>query len=244
MLFAFNLFLPFIEGQGLEAALGGVLGDLRVDRVQLEWVPPGALLGELDGDTPRPGEPATGIDAVVWAVRPDGRRICVLVEVKLTESGFSPCGGKSSRNNTRTDVCGSAQTFFAEPQSCYLRRPLRQQRDPRYWELFAGRHGSVRDAFPGADATGACPFAEDQQQPMRQHALALAVEDAGLADEAVLLLLHHDDNPDVPPTWRAYRDLVAEPHRIHSLPAGTFVTGARSRHPEWARYMSERYRLP
>jgi hypothetical protein len=79
---------------------------------------------------------------------------------------------------------------------------------------------------------------------MRQHALALAVEDAGLADEAVLLLLHHDDNLDVPPTWRAYRDLVAEPHRIHSLPAGTFVTGARSRHPEWARYMSERYRLP
>ena len=38
---------------------------LSIDKVQFEWVPPGALLGELDGERPVGDEPATAVDLIV-----------------------------------------------------------------------------------------------------------------------------------------------------------------------------------
>jgi hypothetical protein len=67
--FALNLFLPFREGRRdtLAARLAPCLGTpFVIDRIALEWVPPGALLGEIDGDRPRPGEGATAADVVLW----------------------------------------------------------------------------------------------------------------------------------------------------------------------------------
>ena len=56
--FAFNLFLPFCEGTRarLSEVVSEVIGvKLRIDRVQFEWIPPGALLGELAGERPVDG---------------------------------------------------------------------------------------------------------------------------------------------------------------------------------------------
>tara|TARA_R110002096_G_scaffold433887_1_gene653672 strand:- start:12198 stop:13037 length:840 start_codon:yes stop_codon:yes gene_type:complete len=241
MAFAFNLFLPLQGTQALARALEPIVGSLTIDDVVLEWIPPGHLLGELVGDAPKDGEPATGIDVVLWAHRPTGEKLAILIEVKLSEQGFTPCGGRTSRANTRTDVCESAHTFLAEPSACYLTRPKGKTRDRRYWEHFANAHGSLQQAFPSAH--GACPFIGDNQQPMRQHALALALEAEGRIDEAWLVLVHHDENPDVVPPWDRYTQLVRDASRIAKVSASTIIAAGESIRPEWAAYIRERYNL-
>lgn len=244
MAFGFNLFLPFRAGADLAPAIAPLVGPIVVDRVVFEWIPPGHILGEIDGDTPRKDEAATGVDVVVHGRRADGSRVVVLIEVKLSEGGFSTCNGRTSPANRRTDICDSAAAFLADPASCYLRRPRRQRRDRRYWEIFAAAHGDMATAFPGTTLSGLCPFARDAQQPMRQYALALGLEQEGLADEAWLMLVHHDDNPDVPERWDTWTALARPDARIGRLKATQVLeAGRQGGRGDWASWMVDRYRL-
>lgn len=241
MSFAFNLFLPFRAApKQLSHWASGLLGTQTVvDRVTFEWVPPGGVLGELQGDRPLGDEPATSIDVVLWGRTPE-QTVAVLIEVKLTERGFTLCGGRPSRGNRRRDVCDSAELFFADPTACYLRRPVRARRDRRYWSILASAHGSVREAFPGLRSDGPCPFAGDLQQPLRQFALARGLEQAGVVEQAWNGLVHHDDNPDVAPPWERFADAAAS-DRLFRAPASSLLVSAPTAYAEW---MSSRYRLP
>ena len=246
--FAFNLFLPFREGarSRLSEAVGEVLGaDIRIDRIQFEWIPPGALLGELVGEWPADGEPATAVDVVLRSRLPNGRRAAVLVEVKLSETGFTPCNGPDSRGNRRKNVCKSARSFFDDPGACYLRRPWRKDRARRYWEIFATSHGSVRNAFPGASLDGCCPFIQHAQQPMRNLAIAHGLAQEGLVANAWFALCRHDDNPDVAVHWEAWREMLPDPASAPCLAASTVVrAGLEDGHEDWAAWMCSQYRLP
>ena len=244
---SFNLFLPFREGarERLSECVADLVGTrLRVEEVRFEWVPPGRLLGELNGDRPVGGEPATAVDVVLWSRLANGRRAAVLIEVKLTEGGFTTCGGRRSRANGRTDVCESAQLFFADPDACYLRRPKGKRRDRRYWQIFAASHGSVRDAFPGADIDGQCPFAGNAQQPMRNLAIARALEQEETVAQAWFALCAHDHNPDVNGHWEAWRALLPDPGMALSLPVSAVIrAGEAEGYGAWAQWMRQRYRL-
>lgn len=242
MVFGFNLFLPARQDPGVLAPwVSAQLGvQATVHRVQLEWVPPGGLLAELHGELPEPDEPATGIDVVIRA-RVQGEPVAILVEVKLSEGGFTTCSGRTSRGNRRPEVCADARRFLAEPDGCYLTRTVRATRDRRYWTIYRQAHGTVAQAFPGLAAAGPCPFAGDLQQPMRQLALALALEQSGTVTQARVGLVHHDDNPDVPGPWQDFTDGVAEPERLFATPASTLLSAGP---PAWARWMRSRYRLP
>lgn len=246
-MFALNLFIPWRRGarDALEARIAGALGKtIVVEQVVFEWVPPGALLGEIEGERPRSDEPATAVDVVLGGRDGDGSRVALLLEVKLGEEGFTTCGGRASRENRRPDVCASAATFFGNPADCYLRRPARRLRDRRYWEIFAQSRGSVRAAFPGADEAGPCPFAGHQQQPMRNLALAHALMQEGVVDHAWFGLCPHDQNPDVAREWSVWRGLLAEGELAPVLPASeVLVAGRDAGHGAWARWMAERYRL-
>ena len=245
--FALNLFLPFREGvrRALSECVGNLLGTrLHVEKVRFEWVPPGALLGELEGNRPEEDEPATAVDIVLWSRLEDGRRAVVLVEVKLSEDGFTNCNGQHSRANRRRDVCNSARLFFSDPGSCYLRRPKGKQRDRRYWEIFAASQGSVRDAFPGASLDGPCPFAGHAQQPMRNLAIARGLEQDGTVDIAWFLLCAHDGNPDVRGHWEAWKEILPDAEEAPFLPATAVIeAGETEGHEAWATWMRERYRL-
>ena len=165
-------------------------------------------------------------------------------EVKLSEGGFTTCNGRGSRGNRRKDVCDSARLFFSNPNACYLRRPKGKQRDRRYWEIFAAGHGSVGDAFPGADIDGACPFAGNAQQPMRNLAIARGLEQGGTVAKAWFVLCPHDDNPDVREHWKAWAKLLPDPAMATLLPASMVVDAAEADgNDAWAAWMRERYRL-
>ena len=204
------------------------------------------LLGELVGERPINDEPATAVDVVLWSHLPDGQRAAVLLEVKLSEDGFTNCNGRTSRSNRRKDVCGSAQLFFDDPAACYLQRPRRKQRDRRYWEIFATSHGSVRDAFPGARSEGPCPFAFDAQQPMRNLAIARGMEqdENSVVARAWFALCCHDENAEISEHWDNWRALLPDPAMAPVLVASDIVrAGAAQGHGDWAAWMRDRYML-
>ena len=239
--FAFNLFLPFREGNRAKLAecVSSFVGvPLSIERLQFEWVPPGPLLGELVGERPANDEPATAVDVVLWSRLPDGQRAAVLFEVKLSETGFTHCRGRTSRGNRRKDVCDSAQLFFDDPTACYLRRPRRKQRDRRYWEIFAASHGSVRNAFPGACSEGPCPFAFEAQQPMRNLAIARGIEQDGnsVVTRAWFALCAHDDNAEIAGHWDDWRAMLPDPAMAPALAASHIVrAGEAEGHVDWGR---------
>ncbi len=245
--FAFNLFLPFRERHldRLSELVNRQVGArLSIDMVQFEWVPPGGLLGEIRGDRPVGDEPATAADVVLWGQTSSRRRAAVLLEVKLSEGEFTACGGRESRGNRRKDVCRSASLFMHEPNACYLRRPVRQRRDRRYWEIFARSHGSVRNAFPNADLNGPCPFAFDMQQPMRNLAIAQGLLQDGTVHQAWFGLCAHDANPQIAALWSEWSHLLPEPSMAPVLPASAIVSaGEAAGLKSWTAYMRERYQL-
>lgn len=245
--FAFNLFLPFREGHlgRLSDLVNQQVGTrLTIDKVQFEWVPPGGLLGEIAGDRPVGDEPATAADVVLWGHMRSRRRAAVLLEVKLSEGEFTACGGRESRGNRRKDVCQSASLFMHEPNACYLRRPVRQRRDRRYWEIFARSYGSVHNAFPNTDLNGPCPFARDMQQPMRNLAIAQGLEQGGAVHKAWFALCAHDANPDIAALWSDWSHLLPETSMAPVLPASAIVrVGEAEGLKDWAAYMHERYQL-
>lgn len=249
MVFAFNLFLPFRVGDSapLATLLSARLGRrVRVDRVQFEYTGPLAVLGETRSDTLAKREPATAVDVAVLVTDDGGRQGLVLIEVKLSESGFSVCNGAESAGNLHRAPCESAAKFLDDPSACYLRRPKRASRDRRYWTIFGNACGSLAAAFPGASREGGCPFRGDLQQPMRNHALLLGIVQAGIAEFGAIMLVHHDGNPDVVGPWEAYRAMVADSRCVLRMPASV-VTGAADAgldaRPALSSWLRERYCL-
>jgi len=246
--FAMNLFLPLAGGDpgAFAGFLGAELGVmLELESVDLEFFGSGDLLAEIPRAEPGPNDKLTAADVAIHLRDTDDRRGVLLVEVKLTESGFTPCGGIQSRGNRDRQPCLDAGLFFREPDRCYLRRPYRAVRDRRYWQIFEMAHGSVGDAFPRRPSAGGCPFAGDWQQPMRNHALALAMEQAGLVDFWHLALVHHDANPFVPGPWDEYREAVADRQFLHRWPASTLLPalGAAAGVADYEAWMRARYVL-
>ena len=151
MAFGFNLFMPFREygASALEEPLGRSVGfAVRVIGIGFEFHGPTDVLGECAGPLPTEDEKFTASDVVVQVEDDAGRAGLILVEVKLSEGGFTLCGGAKSKANRRKDVCASSARFFADPRACYLRRTRHARRDRRYWKIFDAAFGSVRAMVP------------------------------------------------------------------------------------------------
>ena len=138
----------------------------------------------------------------------------------------------------------SGALFFEDPGACYLRRPVRQRRDRRYWEIFTASHGSVRAAFPGADPGGECPFAYSMQQPMRNLAIANGLEQDGTVECAWFALCAHEGNVDVETHWQRWKQLLPDPSLAPTVPASEVVRiGEEDGLVDWTDWMRDRYCL-
>ena len=248
MAFGFNLFMPFREygASALEEPLGRSVGfAVRVIGIGFEFHGPTDVLGECAGPLPTDDEKFTASDVVVKVEDDAGRAGLILVEVKLSEGGFTLCGGAKSKANRRKDVCASSARFFADPRACYLRRTRHARRDRRYWKIFDAAFGSVRATVPGYRGER-CPFEGDHQQLMRYHALALGLNQAGETDFTAFGLVHHPDNHHVVEPWEEYRSLVADASPLFRIPANVLIDAVANQGgmwSDWAWYMRERYML-
>jgi len=236
MAFGFNLFMPFREhgASSIEALLTVALKmSVRVTDIEFEFQGPTDVLAECAGAQPTADEKFTASDVAVHVEDDAGRVGVVLIEIKLSEGGFTPCGGAQSRANRRQDVCASATRFFDDPAACYLTRTRHAQRDRRYWTIFEAAHGSVRASVPG-HAGKRCPFEGDHQQLMRNHALALGLVQAGEAAFAAFGLVHHPGNHHVVEPWEQYRTLVADPSPLFRIPADELIDTAAHQGASWS----------
>ena len=248
MVFGFNLFLPFrcIDMRPLGRLLSAILGfDLVIGRLTLEYYGSLSVLGELPGEAPEHDAHFTASDIGIEVTREDGRKGLILIEVKLTEPGFTHCGGRDSSYNTRRDVCDSAVLFFDDPNNCYLTQP-KGSTHRRYWEIFSAASEGVRQAFPN-NVDESCPFAGDRQQIMRNHALALGSVQNGHFDFCHFGLVHHDDNPSVVPIWEDYCSIMQDASMLFRIPASRVIAWVQDDGELWGRWatdMRKRYLLP
>ena len=145
--------------------------------------------------------------------------------------GSGPAGSKAYRGQIH-------------PIDCYLTRPYRKSRDRRYWRIFAASYGKMSQAFPHADLSGACPFAYDMQQPMRNLAIARSLEQEDVVQKAWYGLCPHHQNTDVSGHWSMWQDLLGETTPAPMIPASTVLrAGEEAGLADWASYMRSRYRL-
>ena len=102
----------------------------------------------------------------------------------------------------------------------------------------------MRQAFPHADLSGGCPFAYDMQQPMRNLAIARALEQAEMAQRVWYGLCVHDQNPDVSNHWSKWQNLLGQTTPAPLIPASKVIrAGEEGGLNAWASYMCSRYRL-
>ena len=184
------------------------------------------------------------MDVVLWSTLADDRRAAVLMEVKLAEAGFDRCRGKGHPANDRKHVCKEPGRFFAEHDDCFVRRSPGRQRNRRYWEIFAAGRGGLREAFPGADPEGACPFAGHAYQPMRNLAVTegLVQDELSAVERAWFVLCAHEGNPEIVEQWEAWRALLPELGMPPLLPASEVVrAGEAEGLADWAAWMRRRY---
>ena len=82
------------------------------------------------------------------------------------------------------------------------------------------------------------------QQPMRNLAIAQALEQEGMVARAWFVLCAHDDNSDVQKHWKSWSELLPNPTMAPMLPAAVIIdVGEAEEHNAWAGWMRERYRL-
>jgi|GEM_PF-2318412 len=246
--FAINLALPAAVGDPapISAALSALVKmQLTLKSVALEYAGEAGWLAEVSGASFKPKDRYTMADIALFVEDAQGRSGVILIEVKLSEGGFTTCGGVTSRHNKDRAPCEDASVFLSDPSRCYLTRPKFSSRDRRYWALLEGAYGAVRGALSGWEPEGGCPFAGDWQQPMRNHALALAMVDAGQASFWHLALVHHDQNPYVVEPWEAYRLASAASAQLHRWPASTLLTALSEalQDPSYTSWMTSRYVL-
>ena len=235
MAFAFNLFMTFREygAAALDKLLMSVFPfTTRVVGIEFEFHGPTDVLAGCAGSHPTEREQYTASDVAVRVEDANGRAGVVLIEVKLSEGGFTPCNGAESSANTRKDIFASASKLFDDPRGCYLTRPRHARRDRRYWDIFECAFESVRAGGTGVRGRG-CPFRFDRRQIMPNHALALGLVQSEAAAFTAFGLVHHPDNHYVVEPWEEYGSIVGDASLFFRAPANDLVDAASEQGGWW-----------
>ena len=87
-----------------------------------------------------------------------------------------------------------------------------------------------------------CPFEGNDQQIMRNHALARGLVQADEATFSAFGLVHHPGNHHVVEPWDDYRSMVADGSPLFRISADGLVDAAAGQGAEWTAWA--RYMLP
>jgi len=171
---------------------------------EFEYSPDTNVLGEWKSDDNRPEEYVTAVDLKIDAQDNQGRRVVFLVEVKFTESSFTPCGGFDSGRNTgdMRRACTDAGVLTKDSRECYLQGANGKGKLHRtYFKYF----DPLLSHFNEASFHAECPFIH-LHQCLRNHALVRHHRSAG--DSCFFVLLHHEKNESIVLAWKNYLNLL------------------------------------
>jgi hypothetical protein len=202
-----------------------------VEPAVFEYSDPDDTLGEATKASPH----RTQVDCLQRVRLGNGRTHAMLIEVKLSEDSFSPCGACTSPRNTRREICAQPGPFGGDPIGCFQLANHDREHRRRYDEML----GLPLDE----PVTFGCWFRDGANQVMRNTALAAALIARGDVASASVLLMAPDDHITIWEQWHRHTALLSryDQVRFGDLPASHV---AALHEPAQARTLSARYLLP
>jgi hypothetical protein len=239
-----NLFLPLLLHPDAGAILGAVNPDVarlavsRLDRgYRVEfWDEPFGNLGDKS--------PVSGTDSDIAIAYYNHRdELCLwLIEHKLTEKEFTPCGGyRSPGRQPRHDCSRPFADILADPHLCYYH----DVKGFNYWPLTA----THRYFFPHHDRYARCPFQGGLNQLWRNQLLALSIEHDPQQPyrHVSFSVVKHPGNTALEPSLAAYQELIAHHPKFSVLTSSDFLAAAAARQDaaldRWIAWYRELYDL-
>ena len=165
----------------------------------------------------------TDADIAIAYRNHDGELCLWLIEHKLTEKGFTECGGFKSRGRqARHDCTRSFANLVDDPAACYYH----DVRKFRYWEIT--RHNKV--FFAQTDSDAECPFQGGMNQLWRNQLLGLAIEQDPSQPfrRAIFSVVKHPENSALDATLNRYRALVGDTPKFSVFGSNQFVEAAEA----------------
>lgn len=226
--FALNLFCPLDEAGRVAVAKAAGIDAVEVSEPRFEWSDPEDALGERTHASPH----ATQVDVVMECVAASGKKVALLIEVKLSEHDFNGCSAWLAPANDSLTVCKTAGPFGNNPAECFqLRNHGREHR--RKYDIALGPLALAETK------DGGCWFRFGGNQPMRNVSLARILISRGEVDDAVVALCAPTAHRAI---WRRWSEAKAHLDgtgiTLSDLPAEVIV-GAH----EDGRTLAERYLL-
>jgi len=245
-----NLFLPILKDPELGAkVLAALKPDLRVIETRLPNFDSGYRL-EFWGDHQeilKDHSPVSGTDAdIAIAYHDQNGDLCLwLIEHKLTEKEFTPCGGFKSPGKTKQYSCESAADILVDRDKCYYHGACRY----RYWDVtLESGFFSLENIRRHVD----CPFKSGMNQLWRNQLLGLSIENLRLPDlpfkKTFFSVVNHPDNHVLTPILRDYGGLVNHADRFSYFTSDKLVEAAKSSNDpflnDWGSWYEGLYYLP
>ncbi len=221
-----NLFLPILKDPDSAATiLSSAKPDLH--RIATECLDYGFRIefwddpyGMLNDHNQAAG---TDSDIAIAYYTGDGELCLWLIEHKLTEKEFTPCGGFRSKGRKCAHKCESVEEIVANPDLCYCH----SIRGHRHWDITL-RHP---DEFPVDRLLSSvdCPFKGGMNQLWRNYLLALAVEgsEKWLYKRVYFSVVYHPNNPALGPSMSSFEELLGNRSRFSRIPSSILTNAAK-----------------
>lgn len=250
---AVNLFLPLLlhpRGSEVLASLRPDFAALATDELDrgycLEYWG-GNFAGDRGGSGPLGDKSSRGgTDSdIAIAYRNRAGVLCLwLIEHKLTEAEFTPCGGfKSPGRKTRPDCdCSRGFDEILENKATCYHHAVRQR---EYWNI-TGRNATL---FSGRASLAQCPFQSGLNQLWRNQLLGLAIEqdESQPFEQSHFSVLKHPDNPHLDCSLRAYRELIGDSPKFSVLTSADVLQAAKALDDDlltdWVRWYRALYKV-
>lgn len=160
--FAVNLFAP-LDDSGLATILSSIFGAIRfVEKPLFEFEDFADRLGESISSRPH----RTQVDVLLQGTTELGRRVALLIEVKLSEDDFGHCSAFENPKNDSISVCGQDGPFGNDTNNCFqLRNHGGKSR--RNYDSYLNLK-----SIPVHASDSGCWYKYSASQPMRNVALA------------------------------------------------------------------------
>jgi hypothetical protein len=239
--FGFNLFYPLLYDTSdghksllklLEKIYNGNL--LRILNYTFEYSPDKDLLGEWTGNN-KPGKYLTAVDVLLTCENEKMEKIVFLIEIKFTEEEFGECNGYISPGCSASDKenCNNFINVIKNNKLCYLHQKYKQRSARKYFEYF-----DMENEFRYNG--NVCPF-KNNNQCLRNHALARAMLKERICKKSFFGLVYYDYNHNIEKSWEEYKNLTNNSNELFCIKASDIIK--QYNNETYKLYFEKRYGL-
>lgn len=248
-----NLFLPLLKhplGGRVLAAVKPDFATLAIDQLDhgycLEYWGGNFQDGVADSGPLGDKSALAGTDSdIAIAYRNHSDELCLwLIEHKLTESEFTPCGGFKSKDRKNHPSCDCTRTVaeIVEDKNACFHHLVRAR---KYWTLternveFFGNHGKHKE----------CPFRGGMNQLWRNQLLALSIEQDERTpfSHGSFSVARHPANIHLNDSLDGFKDLVNHNPKFSVFTSADVLSAAETlrdeKLDEWAKWYRALYML-